>query len=357
MRYTHSAAESAKLLRQALPYIGKHGGRYVPTAYTVWYEHLAGLNPALSEALKQALANPQPLGAEALDQLYWQFVELRERRALNQLQTDLTELLQNLGTAAARTGESTAAYTETLTSCEERLGSITDTDGLMQVLHVLVESTRTVHAESEILLLEVSQTRQEMTRLRNEFGTLRAEALTDPLSGLRNRRGYEESVHEMVDESGRLPQPTSVLVADIDHFKRINDSYGHGLGDQVIRATAQVIQGCIKGRDLAVRWGGEEFLVVLPETPLEGALAVAEQIRTGMGRARIRRSDTKELIDKVTISLGAALVDEAESLEQAIGRADHAMLAAKAAGRDRVQQAEAASAAAAMSTELVQAAG
>lgn len=342
MRYTQSAADSAKLLRQALPQIGKHGGRYLPTAYTVWYEHLAGLNPALSEALKQALANPQPLGAEAIDQLYWQFIELRERRALNQLQTDLSDLLQGLGIAATRSGESTAAYAETLSDCQERMSRIADTEGLAQVLNVLVESTRTAHAEAEVLMLEVSQTRQEMTRLRNEFGTLRAEALTDALSGLRNRRGYEEAVHELTDPGGRLPEPISVLVADIDHFKRINDSYGHGLGDQVIRATAQLIQGCIKGRDVAVRWGGEEFVVLLPDTPLAGALAVAEQIRGGMGRARIRRSDTKELIDKVTISLGVAQLDGAEALEQAIERADHAMLAAKAAGRDRVQQAQAA---------------
>jgi diguanylate cyclase len=134
------------------------------------------------------------------------------------------------------------------------------------------------------------------------------------------------------------------MIADIDHFKRVNDSYGHLVGDQVIRALAQVLQNCVKGRDIAARWGGEEFIVLLPETPGEGAVMLAEQFRTAFGKTRIKRGGKQqELNDTVTISIGVAQIGKGEQLEHAVDRADTALYQAKNGGRNCVRVAPPAS--------------
>jgi diguanylate cyclase len=133
-----------------------------------------------------------------------------------------------------------------------------------------------------------------------------------------------------------------MLMGDIDHFKRINDTYGHMFGDQVIKGVAQIIHATVKGGDLAARFGGEEFAVFLPDTSLEDAVALAEKIRSSVGRMRIKRSGTQEFIDQITISLGAAGGRIGEGLEALIERADKSLYRAKQTGRNRVESLSAA---------------
>jgi diguanylate cyclase len=124
---------------------------------------------------------------------------------------------------------------------------------------------------------------------------------------------------------------------DLDHFKRVNDSYGHLFGDQVLCATAKVLNGVIKGRDIAARFGGEEFVVLLPETPEGGAVTLAEQFRDAFSRARVRRTGSEKVIDKLTVSIGVACPRRDESLDSTLDRADAALYLAKKEGRNCVR--------------------
>jgi diguanylate cyclase len=126
---------------------------------------------------------------------------------------------------------------------------------------------------------------------------------------------------------------------DIDHFKKCNDTYGHLFGDKVIRRVAQVITKNVKGQDLPARIGGEEFAILLPDTPVAGALALAERIRMAVERGRIKRGDGAEAVGNITISLGVAEYAPGETLEAFILRADQALYASKAGGRNRVTHA------------------
>ena len=129
---------------------------------------------------------------------------------------------------------------------------------------------------------------------------------------------------------------SALLLADIDHFKVVNDTYGHVLGDKVIRAVAHVLRSSIKGRDVAARLGGEEFAILLPQTSLTGAAAVAEQIRGTVAQGRICRPDGNESIGQVTLSVGVAVAKPGDTLEALLERADAAMYTAKRAGRNRI---------------------
>jgi diguanylate cyclase len=124
-------------------------------------------------------------------------------------------------------------------------------------------------------------------------------------------------------------------MCDIDHFKKINDNYGHLFGDKVIRAVAQVLTDNVKGRDTAARYGGEEFIVLLPNTPLEGARALAEKIRSTIEGGRIKKGGGEETA-KVTISLGVSRYAPGESSASFIERADKALYVSKQSGRNQV---------------------
>jgi diguanylate cyclase len=168
-----------------------------------------------------------------------------------------------------------------------------------------------------------------------ELGRL---ASHDPLTGLVNRRRFDLiAAHEVVT-ARREARPLSLLSLDVDHFKRINDRYGHLAGDELLRALAELLEGRLRERDVVARWGGEEFLVLLPGTDLAGAAAIAEQLRGAVAGASLLASH--ELT--VTVSCGVAAVDADATapIETAYRAADRALYAAKAAGRDRVEVAD-----------------
>ena len=340
MRYKETAGQSAEVMRMVLPRIAQHGAHYAPTAYSVWYEHLAGLNPALSQAVQAALAGSDVLEITALDKLFAQFVIGRDAEAMEQLQQDLGQLLHSLAGVANSCGDGAARHAESLAEAERELASVQDAGHLARIVHSLVATTAEARRFSQQLQAEVEQNRATVQQLRDHLGALQNEALTDPLTGLLNRRGLEREFTRRFEQAPADFERCGVLIADIDQFKRINDSYGHVFGDQVIRAAAQALSQAVKGRDLIARWGGEEFLLLLPETPRAGALTLAEQVRMAFAKVRIRRAGSEEFLEKLTISIGVAMPLAGETLERTIVRADAALYKAKYAGRNRVCMAE-----------------
>ena len=176
---------------------------------------------------------------------------------------------------------------------------------------------------------------REITLLQEELEQERKRASTDPLTGLANRRAFTEALTHASQTTG-APGELTLLMADIDHFKRINDTHGHLIGDRVIRFLAQVLQQNTKGKDLAARYGGEEFIVMLTNTGLRGAEVVAEAIRAAVADAKLVRSDNKQPLGQITVSLGVASYHPGEDPLETINRADQALYKSKQSGRNRV---------------------
>jgi diguanylate cyclase len=295
---------------------------------------LADMNPALSAALEAQVLQCKALDRPLIERLYARHIQNRHGPDTEPLQDELRELIGQLGALVARSSEGVAEFASTLDSCEQALGSINDPASLQRLIHTLVTATATVHATTTAVNADFQASQTALIGLREQLGTLRGEALTDPLTGLRNRRGFDQDVAALYAKESEALASAAILLADLDHFKRVNDTYGHAFGDQVIRACAQVISGAIKGRDVASRFGGEEFLILLPDTSGAGAMAVAEQIRTTFSKARIRRSGSEEAMGQVTISIGIAVPSLDEPLDQVIARADTALYQAKREGRN-----------------------
>ncbi len=169
--------------------------------------------------------------------------------------------------------------------------------------------------------------------LREELEKLAQTAHTDPLTGVWNRRFIEEKFFNLLKKSENIEHRVAVLMADIDHFKVVNDTYGHTNGDEVLRRVAGVLQRSIRGQDVAIRYGGEEFCVVLYDIPEEVAIRVAERIRQQVATEEIILGETAV---NVTISIGVAFYEPGMSAEDLLATADRRLYRAKNLGRNKV---------------------
>lgn len=182
-----------------------------------------------------------------------------------------------------------------------------------------------------ILITRLQRRRADLIRLNSELARL---AAIDPLTGLRNRRAIGEYLYDAVSAARRHDHSLSVLVVDIDHFKTINDTLGHRSGDAVLEHTARVLDGALRTEDAIGRWGGEEFLVVLPNTDEDGALRATERLREALARDQPEEARPRRL--PVTITIGVAEWQHDE-MDELVSRADSALYLGKSAGRDTVQ--------------------
>lgn len=335
MRYLESKEQSAELLRLTLPLMARQAAAYHPVSYTLWYEHVAGINPPLSSALTARLQSDQPLTEDDVYRLYTHHVSEREAAVLEHLQQRLQSLLDDTAQTFSSAGEDTGHFSRALRESRSDLAEETTVAKVQQVISRLLSEALRMETMTQILAEKLEGRTEEVKALTTQLQRAQAEALIDPLCGIHNRRGFQREAKAVIDSTAGLAGSALVL-ADVDHFKQINDTYGHLLGDKVLRSVAGVFRDHTQGREIAARVGGEEFVLLLPQTTLDGAREVAERIRAAIAGGRIYRDRTEEVIGSITVSLGIALGAPGETLDTLMFRADQALYAAKRAGRNQV---------------------
>jgi diguanylate cyclase (GGDEF)-like protein len=169
--------------------------------------------------------------------------------------------------------------------------------------------------------------------------TVEQQALVDGLTGLANRRVCTAALEKELARARRFEEPLALVLADIDDFKRVNDRFGHPTGDEVLKAFATTLRESVREIDLAGRWGGEEFVLLLPGTDLEGGRELAERVRRALEALELPAPDGDAV--QVTASFGVAAFPEAESQDRLVAAADRALYEAKRAGKNQVAAATA----------------
>lgn len=171
----------------------------------------------------------------------------------------------------------------------------------------------------------------DVTKLKEESNLLEYQANHDPLTGVFNRNKFNNIYGKELRRGHRYKNSLSIIIFDIDNFKKVNDTYGHDIGDEVIKGLATTAKKGIREHDILVRWGGEEFLIMLPETDYEGALVVAQKIKDEIS---INKFSSKEL--SITSSFGIAYLSDEDNEDSLIKRADEALYEAKRTGKDKI---------------------
>ena len=338
MMYQDTVERSTEYLRQALPLMARQEAALHPVSYAVWYDYVARRTPALRESVDRHLKRDGKLDEASTEAIFRQHIADIDPQTAQRVADGFHNILAGMAESAAQAGDQTARYGSSLSRFSERLAD-GSAAGDAQTLAEVLEGTRQMSSAMQLLQSRLEESQREISVLREEVRRARHESLLDSLTGLANRRAFDERLAACLAAQSLAGQPggqTCLVVSDIDHFKRINDNFGHGFGDQVLQAVGKILKACVPGESMAARIGGEEFAILLPETRLQEARGLAEKIRQAVAASRIRRHGAQETLTRVTLSLGVTLHRAGESMREFVERADQAMYASKSGGRDRV---------------------
>ena len=331
-----TAENTAELARLALPLMSRLGVPMTPRNYAVWYEYVAGSNAALKEEIDRRLAEEGPFTEAANDELFHQYVAECDVATFQRIRAEMRQLLREVGSSLLNAGQDAERLGSQLDGTVTQIEHSKSLDEIRVLLRAAIDEARAMRESTSALKSHFDAKTREIQTLQQELDRARKRALTDTLTGLANREALYGAVDSAIQDAEAHDTVLCLLLVDIDHFKRVNDTHGHLVGDRVIRFVASTLKRLIKGKDTAARFGGEEFAVVLPDTPASGAMALAENIRRAIADARLVRSDTREPLSQITVSVGVGSYRRGEEANALFDRTDQALYAAKSGGRNRV---------------------
>jgi diguanylate cyclase len=227
-------------------------------------------------------------------------------------------------------------FSTVLERAKEELHESLRTEQVRIIISYLMIENDKMKARTSNLQASLETSQRQIEKLKTNLATAEAQGLSDPLTGLKNRRGFDVVLASQLAGARNGAQPLSLILADIDHFKSINDRYGHPAGDDVLKWFAKVLSSNVKGRDTVARYGGEEFAIVMPATPLDSAAKVAAQIKAQLEAQFWQKPGAPNTMLRVTASFGVAQLAGSEGTSALVARADGKLYEAKQAGRNRV---------------------
>lgn len=332
--YESSAEYNAELLRQSVPLMVKNNVSAHPINYAVWYAYAAGNNGKLSKNIDDLVDAKKSFDEETNLGLYRdhicnasieQFEEINSK--LNKLVDTTSNNVQDASNGLSNAGENILANSI-------QLEKLNDLAQVKSVISDVVTETKLLMDASQGLQEKLNEAKAEMEVLRDELTKTKKLATIDALTSLLNRRSFDDELAELI--SGVSDYNHCLLILDLDHFKKVNDTFGHIVGDKVIRYTAGLLKKYTASHHHSARYGGEEMAVIMPNTKLEIALEVAENIRKSLASSELKQKNNKVSIGKITVSIGVATLKRGDDSESFIERADAALYIAKDTGRNKV---------------------
>ncbi|MCL1145915.1 GGDEF domain-containing protein [Shewanella marinintestina] len=328
---------SAKILRHAVPKMSELNIPVTPDNYAVWYEYYKGINLDLKRAIDGFLANRLAFTPEVCSSLYKTYIQVNSSEVIENVQIETQVLINSLIAKIASMTKGTSRFSESLSEFDTALKEQPDqlvmqklVDGvsleLEQIINTNLEMDKSLHSMT-----------QEVDALKSEMAELRSVAMTDQLTSLHNRRAFDQEVISHIDSFSQPNFESSLLVIDIDYFKKFNDTHGHLIGDKVLTYVAQALKSSVKGADFVARYGGEEFVILLPQTNHLNAQKVADNIRRKIAERNLTIGKEKKLpLGNITVSVGVASLKPTDDKDSYFLRADEALYRAKSSGRNCV---------------------
>ncbi len=336
--YQDSSEQAARYLREAVPLMVKYRIPPTPYNYALWYSYVSNRDPKLKTAIDSTLASHGTCPTSASEALFRDHIIADQLAEGQDLQHNLKAILSELRTQVDGALEGAEDFHQLLESSSHSLEKNPDQLDLMGLISTLAQGTQQVSDSNRVFRNWMAETQKEMEQLREALKSSKLEAERDPLTGLHNRRSFERHMDELMRSGGC--EGRCLVLVDIDHFKSFNDSYGHQVGDKVIKRVATLLQDALTGNELAVRFGGEEFLLLLDQSDSVEATARAEAMRTLLETIVLKDRRAGRDVRRITASFGIAACGDSESLGDWLERADKALYRAKDQGRNRVISAE-----------------
>lgn len=314
--------------------MAQHGIPRTPANFAVWFSYSRGDLPELKQVVDILIAGKKRFDTAICRELFSKYATSNipgeaAREAPEQLKAAMDQATRYVAQAIAENRSHIQAMGDVAEKAEGGIDPITLVQSLMNELNKA--ATRAIELERSL-----NDTSRELDTIRDSLNRAEQRANTDTLTDLPNRRAVEEFLRTAQTAAMETGEALGLLMMDVDHFKKFNDNFGHGVGDQVLRLLARVLRERLREGDLPGRYGGEELVAVLPGAPLSICESVAERIRRSISECKITRRSNGEMLPAITVSIGIAQFRPGESAAQLIERCDAALYLAKRIGRNRV---------------------
>lgn len=327
---------SIALAEAALGKIGEYAQPADPRSFALWLKFAGGDSGLLSAAINSRLATAGTLTAADIDELHDAHIAPAAKpEAIERVGGRIGDEIER-ALAAVESAEATAGYySRNLGNAARTLGAAKDRAAVRAVVDSLAAASKDQAAVNAMLQLQLQAMSEEISQLRRDLNIMRSESQTDPLTQLGNRAHFLKALQKAIAECHAARDPLTLLLANVDHIRTINDSYGNVVGDRALRFIAMLIKESITGRDVAARSGEDLFAVILPRTSLPPAVKMAEQLRHAVTRCELVRRTTGERA-RLTLSVGVATLDRDLCAQGLIEAAEMCLHAAKRSGRNCV---------------------
>jgi len=309
-----------------------------PRNYDLWFTHCGGDNPALSRRIDAILQAGSLIGPRGLDELYGEFLAMPvDVAAVKDASLDLKkvagEICERVTTDRAKLG----GFADTLSGATNDLSQAKSPEDMVRAARAVSGAAQEVSRQLQDLESLFAVSLAGINDLCGKLSKADKDATCDPLTGLANRRLYDSSLLRLTAAAADDKTELALLMLDIDNFKRFNDSFGHAMGDNLLRLFGRLLTDQTRGRDTVARVGGDGFAVIMPGAGLAGAMETAETIRQVLERRAILNRITGQNFGFATCSIGVAVYRNGEASGEMVERAEAALYQSKSAGRNNVR--------------------
>lgn len=334
---TEKNDKAAFIAQQVMHTIGENNLKPNPEVYAVLYAHFSGLNPDITQEMLRLHANKESLTTTICETLYEEFLSpKREKQLLDETAQKMQDAMVEISGLIRGVGAAHKEYNQNLQRQSDTLSSETDIAKVKKLIGNLVNDTSRMIDENHKLQDKLHESSEEITQMRQDMQLLKQEAMTDSLTGMPNRKAFDLEMKTAAGDAIEKGKPVSLIMIDIDHFKVFNDTFGHQVGDQVLRLVAKTLMEGLRPSDFLARYGGEEFAIVLSGTKMRDAEKLADRLRQRIADKDIINQSKNEKLGRLSISLGVSELHPGEPLDDLIDRSDRALYKAKASGRNAV---------------------
>lgn len=340
MQYSEDKEQVAEYMRLALPLMTKNGVPMTPDNYTVWYEYVSGRNARLTAKIDALLLEENGITQQQSKELYEQFFDRgKDQAALQEMRQDLRRVLTEVLNFVSAGAVTSAKSSQKLKSFLDSIHSDMSQEEVHEIIDQVLEETRIAASSGDLLTERLNSAVSDIQGLKKDLEQAKIEAKTDTLTKLANRKAFDDLLSKVTQDADNTGIEVCIIFCDLDFFTKVNETHGHLVGDQVLKVVASSLKGAVKGRDLVVRYGGEEFAILLLNTSLSNVKKLAENIRLDIASKRIQRKDTHESLGAITMSFGIARYFPNEGSESFMQRVDRALYMSKRKGRNAISEA------------------
>jgi len=329
----HDAQKASENLRRVIPLINKHRTPVNPVNYAVWYEYVSGDNLKLKDELDKQLNSRLPITTELTQDLYEKYVLFDMPDRLENANTGISKVVDQTLSHISKAEYVASECATDLSGTQEILNGYSDINELKQVITSIISNTQTLTTTSQDLKSELEKSSREIEELRSELQTVKEISRTDGLTGLLNRRSFDQEIGKVCKQQ---QFNVGLILFDLDHFKNLNDTMGHIVGDKVLQYFSQLLKKHAGKAHIAARYGGEEMVMIVFDKTNTETVTFADKIRLELFESKLKHKKDNKPIGPISVSIGISFFQAGDTPNSFLDRADQALYTSKETGRNKV---------------------